>query len=172
MQLDHIELGPPGRIFLQVEEHDALEPGQRRELARPHRPHAIVLVQGVARPREADFEAAPPAHTGLDNLPPAVDLGGVDLDIGARSRDRVEGGSEQAWDAEQGSVAIEFREWLPRGDQVIDPRGAGQQPQQCRLAFQDDRAAAAGDHRRVADELDCVTEALVGVQQNALAVER
>ncbi len=121
----------------------------------------------VALPDNADPEAAGRAH----GRPPSFHGGGVGDEVGDRVWDGGLGGLKQPGQAEERRLDVEERQCRAAGHHRLDAGRAGHQFGQGRRAFQHHPAAPGCHHGRVADELDGVAVALLGMDQDAFAAE-
>lgn len=80
--------------------------------------------------------------------------------------DGLQGGAEEAGEAEEWGDGVEGGEEAAGGDDRVDAGGAAEQADQCGLDGQDDAVGQSGDEGGVADELECVAEALFGVEED------
>jgi hypothetical protein len=124
--------------------------------------------EGAALPGDADLEAG----TGGQLPAPAFDQGGIGAEVGDGGGDGTQVGAEDQRQAQQRRVDVERRQGVALGRQAVDARAGPQQPEQRPLAGDDDGQAALLDEGGVADELQGVAQALLGVQQDRLTQER
>ena len=73
-------------------------------------------------------------------------------------------GTERKWQAEQGTVQIEWRQPIAPGDDLSDARDRSEQRLQRPRRFEDDFCAALRDEGGVADELNGIAISLLGVE--------
>ena len=96
----------------------------------------------------------------------------VGAHIGDSHGDGGERRAEDGWEAEQWCLHVERRQRRTCRDQLVNSRHSLQQSLQGRLTLEHDRADAFFDERRVADELERVAQALLGVYENRLFRQR
>ena len=89
-----------------------------------------------------------------------------DAGVWQRRGNVVQGGAEEAGEAEEWGDGVERGEEAAGGDDRVDAGGAAEEADQCGLDGQDDAVGQGGDEGGVADELDCVAEALFGVEED------
>ena len=100
------------------------------------------------------------------------DFGGVGGEIGDGGGDGFQGGLEDGWQGEERAVEVEGWEGRAIGHDLLDGELVLEEADERFGALDEDAAASLGDQRSVADELDGVAEALFGVEEDGLAVER
>src|SRR5271157_3872741 len=144
-------LGP--KAFLQVDEPDALDPGQPLELDQPERSIGIPGVLGISLPGDADPEPRP----GAEPLSPALDARGIGREVWDRGRDDFQGRREEAHQSQERRVEVELRQRFTARDDLVDPRARLQQPDQGLLALHDHAPDTVFHEGRVADKLHDVS---------------
>ncbi len=128
---------------------------------------AVVAMNRTAGPGDADFEA----RFAADARAPMGDAVGCGREIRHRSRNVLQRRCERERQREQRAVQVERRQRIAARDD-LDPGGGHHERTERLLNLENDVAAAGGHERQEAQELDGVAEALLGVQQDGLAVER
>jgi hypothetical protein len=142
---------------------------QRREALDRDRAAAVARMLRIARPRDADLEAAAGARQPLR---PALHRGRIRVQIGARRRKCVERHPEHARQTHESAVHVEMPQALALRDDLAAAVEAGGEPHQARRQLEQQPSAARRDLRHEAQALDVVAGALLGMQQDGLAVER
>ena len=79
--------------------------------------------------------------------------------------------AENARQAEQGHLHIVRRQGRAARDELVGAGNTGEQSRQERLALKEDSAATFLDHGQVADELDGIAQALLGIHENGFAFQ-
>jgi hypothetical protein len=124
-------------------------------------------VHGAARPHKPDLEAG----RYVEAVAPIRGALGREREVWDRRRDGVERGAERERQRHQRTLHVECGQPLAARDDV-DAGHAGDERDQRPAHLEHELAAARRDQRDVAQELDGVAEALLGMQQDGLAGER
>src|SRR5215472_2933060 len=127
--------------------------------------------EGSERSRSLSKSGFQPARC-MDPLLESGYTPGIQRQIGHDRRNRLMPGFEDVHQAHQRGMRVEARQRLTGQDHLIDARCRREQPRQPRATVQQNTAAALPHHRRVAHELDCIPQALLGAQQNGPAWKR
>ncbi len=156
------------RPFLQAKQVDIRQAGQRLEAAQREGAGTIVDVRRTAPPGNADLEAGDAAQFP----PPVLYQVRVGEKVGDRcgyvAKDRV----EDAGQAQQRSLKVEGRRLVSSSHQPIDARTTCQERQERRWAFDNHGSAALFDQGSVADELDRVSQPLLGMEEDGSSFQR
>src|SRR5208283_5134227 len=121
-------------------------------------PLPISLMRGTPLPANADSDAGPL----LQLVSPLTDAHRIGEQVRYRRRYRGEVALEDRRQAQQGRLHIDVRLQRAWEDKPIDTGAALQKRQHLAGALEHDPAAAFLDERGVADELDGVSQALLG----------
>ena len=120
---------------------------------------------GLAGPDEPDFER----FSGGADPPASERTGWGPHTDGNRCRDRVDGGLEHQRKARQRAMHVELRQRISIGDDLFDARHLPKQADHLGGADEDNLSAPTMDQRNVANELKCIAEALLGVEEDTFA---
>jgi len=153
---------------LQRDQLHPRQPGQRGELAQADGAAAVLSVARVPLPDQADAESG----ARPEFLPPAFHALGRHSQVGDLGRNGVELDSKDAGEAHKGNLHLKRRPRFTPGVDRIDPGTGREQCLQRDGTFEQHPAAARFHVTCKAHELDCVAEALLGVQENGAAFER
>src|SRR5271157_2748674 len=119
-------------------------------------------VQWAAGPGQPDTQCFP-----LQSFTPLLYLGGVRTNVGDLGGNGVQFRADGQGQTEQRALPVDRRKRLIAADDLRRSRGMSQQAEQTGLDFQDHFSSPRGDQGDIADELECVTHALLGVKQNS-----
>ena len=147
---------------LEADEGRARQRDERGQARQRNAAVVVVLVAGLAGPGEADAQTFA-RHAGEDMR------AGRREQVWHLDRHRLDGGAEGARQAHQRAMHIERRQ---RRAAVEHDHILAMRPEQRHQAvgqFQHDARAACFDQRQIAQHLDAVAVALLGMQQDGLA---
>ena len=105
-----------------------------------------------------------------DKEPPFLDALGIGVQVWYVGGHCLEHRAEKCRQAHQRRLHVEIGQRLCFGYQLIDAGARAEEIQEHAGALDHDPAAALFHHRGVADELDRVAQALLGIEQDGAAV--
>ena len=159
--------GREGRLFrtlayLERMEADSLHPGERSEELKGEGAPAVILVAFSPGPDQPDSESLS-RHPGA----PELDQTGFRTQIGDLGRYGGKPGAHQKRQAHERRVAVEFGQRFSTHQHPGHPGDRGEDRRyRLGLALHQHGPAHAGQKRRIAHELDGVTKALLGMEQD------
>jgi len=155
-----------GLTYLQAVEDRAAGAGKRRQQVEREGAFAIVPLLRPARPYESNLEPG-----RIQHATPGGDLIRMRANVRTVPGYVLQSGAEVSGQAHEGSMRGKLRQGLTARQDALHSRGALQQADELRLAFEHHRSTARRGERRIAHELQRVPEPLLRVQQQRAAFD-